>query len=253
MEQYRIAEIIAESIINDGLAQVIFLQGPLARQEPSYAVDLYVMIPEKQFAGFQERRHLYLSAYGPLIYQGFTCNPAPLAIGVYENGLRINLHSLKGERYLPDDDILIIYDPKDLLAEHQKFLPVFSPEEIGVLLDSFCLQARDFRDAQEQRDAITGFYLACQLLKDYATLRRIQFEPESAKLGLKNYFRKIDREAKAKFLEILRKLSIDTALEAVKRMFLELDQFIGNLPIMIAEHINFDFYYDTRKLIMSIV
>ncbi|NLD26574.1 MAG: hypothetical protein GX661_04355 [Acholeplasmataceae bacterium] len=250
MEQYRIAEIIAESIITDELAQVIFLKGPLARQETSYTVTLYVMVSEQQFAGFQERRNLYLSAYGSLVYQAYTDD---LAIGIYENGLRIDLFSLKTGPYFPDDDILIIYDPQDHLANYQKFSSSFEPQEIGALLNSFCIKARDYQEAYQKKDEVLSFYLSCILLEGYAILKRIQFDPELAKLGLKYYFRKIDREEKLKFQEILRKLNLESSAEAVKRMFLGLDQFIGNLPIAIAEHINFEFYFDTKKRIMSIV
>ena len=55
-----------------------------------------------------------------------------------------------------------------------------------------------------------------------------------------------------KYLDIARKLKINSVLESVKMMYVLLDNYINNIPILLAEHINFDFYAYAKRKIMSI-
>src|SRR5690554_6917149 len=115
MEHYKIAEKVSKRIIDDGLSQAIFLKGALARQEEDSFLDLYVLVSDNNAELFLERRKIYLEAYREIMHLAFSSCNDYLAICVYENGLRMNLHTITKIPINKDDDILVIYDPLDLL------------------------------------------------------------------------------------------------------------------------------------------
>jgi hypothetical protein len=63
----------------------------------------------------------------------------------------------------------------------------------------------------------------------------------------------VDSDTRRKFTDIIKKLKIDTLLECVVLMFVLIDSYIMNLPLKIAEYVNFDFYNFAKTKIMSIV
>jgi hypothetical protein len=252
MEHYKIAEKVSKRIIDDGLSQAIFLKGALARQEEDSFLDLYVLVSDNNAELFLERRKIYLEAYRETMHLAFSSCNDYLAICVYENGLRMNLHTITKIPINKDDDILVIYDPLDLLKGIGEESSAFTPKEIGELLESFCLTAIEYSFFYRRQDFPYCFALANTLLKYYSNIMRISFDPEYAKQGLRDYYRSIDSQSKLSFSEIIKKLRVEDSLESVKRMFLGIDKFVVNLPILIAEYVNFDFYYYAKKLVMSI-
>ncbi|MDD4000045.1 MAG: hypothetical protein PHX62_04030 [Bacilli bacterium] len=255
MEQYKIVEKVSEKIIADKICRAIYLKGSIARHEQDQfsSVDIYVIIDDKNFDRFLDKRLEYLSVYQGLLYHNFVYFKHPQVIGIYENGLKVNLFAVRGKNYSESGEIIIIFDPEKILANYQKLPLAFSPHEIGELLDNFCLNAREYYGAYQRRDALTTLSISFELFEDFASLFRIRFEAENAKMGLKNYLKKIDPESRKILTEIVTKLDLDNNLEAVKRMFIGIDSFLGRLPLKIVEHVNFDFYHYSKNLIMNII
>lgn len=254
MEQYKIVEAVSEKIIAEKTCEAIFLKGEIARQEhDQYSdIDLYVLVSKQNFDRFLEYRLSYLEAYQPLLHYQFSLSIYPLVIGVYENGYRINLYAVSESDKIQAGAMLVIYDPKKILSEFEKISLSYSADEIKEELESFCLNAKDYFVACKRRDQIYSFSLATALFQSFASLFRIGFDAENAKMGVKNFLKKSDYETRRVLKEILSKLNYEFHPDAVKLMFVALDSLLGTFPLKIVENVNFDFYNHTKNLIMSI-
>lgn len=255
MEQYEAVTMISERIISVGLCDAVFLKGSLARGNgDEYSnIDMYVIVEDPNFEKFLDLRLSCLEVYAPILYSTFVYYRYPQVICIYDNGIHVNLYTTRLKDLSRTDAISIIYDPKKRLANYQRIPLSFNDVEIGELLDSFSLNALEFYNAYSRDDQIYAFRIASHLSVDLGTFLRIHFEPDYAKLGLKNYMEAIDSETRRKFTEVMKKLKIDTLLECVILMFVLIDSYIMNLPLKIAEHVNFDFYHFSKTKIMSIV
>ncbi len=255
MEQYKIVEIVSEKIIADRICEAIYLKGSIARRDNDEfsSVDLYIMVADKDYDRFLDKRLEYLESYQPILYHTFLFSNHPQVVCIYENGIKASLFAVRGRSYSQTGDIIVIHDPLKILSEYKKLPFSYSPQEIGELLDSFCLNAREYHTAYKRRDFLATLRISSILFEDFASLFRNKFDSENAKLGLKNYLKKIDFESRRVLTEIVTKLNLDNNLEAVKRMFLGIDSFIGSLPLKIVQHVNFDFYHFSKNLIMSII
>jgi predicted nucleotidyltransferase len=253
LEQYKIVEAVSEKIIADRICDAIYLKGEIARQEhDEYSdIDLFVLVPEKNFDAFLDKRIEYLEAYQSILYHNFVFHIHPEVICIYENGYRLNLYTVKDRSFTQYGDIIVIYDPKKILAEYKKIPYAFSPQEIGELLNLFSLLANEYYVVCKRNDIIYSLRLANYLFEEFASLFRLRFDAENAKLGLKNLLNKADWESRKIVKEIVALLNQEHHLEAVKMMFIALDGLIGTFPLKIVEHVNFDFYNFSKKLIMS--
>jgi predicted nucleotidyltransferase len=257
MRQYDAVEIISNAILEENktenFLEAIFLKGSLARNsEDQYSnIDLYCIIKDSKYDLFLEKELKILRKYEIIVYSKLIGNHL---ICVYENGIILNFYTLKENQLDYHDDMVVIYDPKGILDNYQKIPLEFEPNEIGELLDSFLLTSLEFYNSYKREDLLYSFNLASILFKDLGTLLRIKHDPEYAKLGLKNFSLDDDNASKSreKYLDIARKLKINSVLESVKMMYVLLDNYINNIPILLAEHINFDFYTYAKRKIMSI-
>ncbi|HHX80710.1 MAG TPA: hypothetical protein GX692_06580 [Acholeplasmataceae bacterium] len=254
MEQYKIVEVVSEKIIADRICDAIYLKGEIARQEhDEYSdIDLFVLVSEKDYDFFLDKRIEYLQAYHAILYYNFVFHIHPEVICVYDNGYRINLYAVKDRSFTQYGEIIVIYDPKKILAEYKKIPYAFSPQEIGELLNLFSLLANDYHVACKRHDVISCLRLANYLFEEFGSLFRLRFDAENAKLGLKHLLKKSDWESRKIIKEIMALLNQEHHLEAVKMMFIALDGLIANFPLKIVEYVNFDFYNFSKKLIMSI-
>ncbi len=253
MKQYEAAEAVAKRIVADGLAEALLLKGSLARkQADEYSdVDFYAIVSEREMPVFLERRLDYLNAYMPILYHSESNFVGPQIVCVFENGLRFDLYTLTREQLNNLDRIAVLYDPKHLLDEYQPLSLALSPEEIGKLVGSLCFTALEFHAAYMRQDYLFALRLANHISADLGMYLRTIYDPEFAKTGLKGLAPHLDDDVKKNYLEILKKLKTDTVLEAAQLMFMLLDSYISNLPIKIAEHVNFDFYFYIKRLIVG--
>lgn len=252
MKQYDAVEIISKEIIDAGIVDAIFLKGSLARgEEDEYSnIDLTCIVKDNNFYRFLEERINLIQTYRPIVYYNFMNNSIDLIV-VFDNGVCLTLTTLKIGDASFADDIAVVFDPNQLLSNFKKMPLSYSNEEISTLLDSFFLTTLEFFNAYMRKDFYYSFNLTSRLYNYLGIFLRIKFDPEYAKLGLK-LFKNIDPYANEKFNEITKKLKVDSHLECVKLMYVLVDNYINNLPIKIAEYINFDFYNLVKMKIMSI-
>jgi len=253
LKQYEAVEAVAKRIIADGLAQALLLKGSLARKRSDeYSdVDFYAIVRENDLPAFLERRLDYLNAYMPILYHSEADFVGPQIVCVYENGLHFDLYTVTREQLNSFDRIAVLYDPLHLLDDYQPLPLSLSPEEIGKLVGSLCFSALEFHTAYMRQDGLFALRLANHIAADLGMYLRTVYDPEFAKIGLKGFGSHLEDAVRKNYLEILKKLKMETVLEAVQLMFVLLDSYISNLPIKIAEHLNFDFYFYIKRLIMG--
>lgn len=253
MRQYQAIEKISKKVIDDNLCQAILLKGSLAREtEDEYSdVDLYLIASENNLENVLIKRIEYLNSYLPIMYHTFVSHNNQV-ICVYDDGLHVDLYVTTLNKLSRSDDIAIVYDPNHLLSNYVKVPLMFSPNEIGELINSFLFTSLDFYRAYKRKDFIYSFRVANHMSAILGTFLRTYFDPDFAKLGLKGFLEKVDAETKKKYYEILKKMKIDTVLESVKMMFVLFEGYMIKLPLKIAEHVNFDFFIYAKKKIMSI-
>ncbi|MFA7435627.1 MAG: hypothetical protein WC006_04580 [Bacilli bacterium] len=253
MRQYEAVEVISNAILEENLVESIFLKGSLARSsEDVYSnIDLYVIVQEAKLNLFLERQLKILRKYEVIVYSKVEENQLTV---VFENGILLNFYTLLPNELDYYDDMVVIHDPKGLLENYKKIDLEYSPAEVGELLDKFLLTSIEFHNSYKREDIIYSFYLASDMFKHLGIFIRIKYDPKYAKLGLKHFILDSDEASgiREKYIDIARKLKINSVLECVKMIYVLLDNYINNIPILFAEYINFDFYAYTKRKIMSI-
>ena len=71
---------------------------------------------------------------------------------------------------------------------------IYSPEEIGSLVEEMLFTALEFRKAYLRKDELYSFSLAGELLKYLGIIIRTKYDEENARLGFKNFEFEFDEE-----------------------------------------------------------
>lgn len=255
MKQYDAVEIISKTIMEDELADALFLQGSLAREtEDEYSnVDYYAIVNEENLNIFLQKRIDYLESYKNIIYlrednNGHYKN----LVCIFENGLCFNFYVTKYKDLRIHEAIAIVYDKFGILNDYQSIDLSLTASEFGEIVSSFCLNLVEFHAAFMRKDLSYTIKLANNLLTDLTTILRYKVDPTKAKLGIKGLYKILKNNYKDNYISILKKLRMDSILECVQMMVVFLNGLIYNLPIDITANINFDFYEYTKRLILSI-
>ncbi|HNZ50723.1 MAG TPA: aminoglycoside 6-adenylyltransferase [Bacilli bacterium] len=253
MKQYKAVEIISQAIINDGKAMAIFLKGSLARQtEDQYSdVDFYVVVADENYEQFLKKRLDYLNKYGHILYFTETYFVAPQIVCVFEDGLHFDFYVTKMDNINYYDNIAIIYDPHHLLDDYQKKPLSLNSQETANIVHSFCFAAVEFNAAYQRQDLLFAFRLANHMFADLACYLRTVIEPDFARIGLKGFYQNLSEPYRSKYLEIAKYLSLENCLLSVKMMLGYFDQLIINVPIRVAEFLNFEFFQFAKNLLMG--
>lgn len=253
MRQYDAVEVIANAIIESKMVESVFLKGSLARaSEDEFSnIDLYCIVHDDNYELFQTKKDEFLEKYGEVVFSKTIADKYNKAIYIFNNGIVFNIITLRYGELDFEDDLAIIHDPKGLLSNYEKLPLAFKPDDIGELVDDLLLQSLEFYNSYLRNDSLYSFWLASNLFRKLGTLLRIKYDSEYAKLGLKQ-FELSDPDIKNKYFEIAAKLNLKTVLESVKLIHILLDNYLGNIPILFAQYINFDFYLYTKRKIMSI-
>lgn len=248
MRQYDAVEFIAKAIINDGLALAIYLKGSIANaSEDEYSnVDLYCLVKEENLTSFEKRILKYLEAYGSIIHCKKTFKRSTC---VYDNDVIVNLNYHTLNELKCDENIVVVYDANNYLSNYQKENSI-SPLEVAAIFEDMLFQALEFRISYLRKDELNSYMLASNLLNSLGILYRAKYDSENVRLGVKKFT--IAFEEKEKYLDAIKLHKLNTTLECVKMIFVLLDKYINNLPILLVEHLNLDFYAYVKMHIMSI-
>lgn len=249
MRQYDAVEKIAKTFIADGLVDAIYLKGSIARgSEDSYSnIDMYCLLKEVNILPFKDNAYTLLENYAPILYYKAIKNKI---FCVFDDDIVLNLHFHTLDKLTYEDKIVVIYDPNEILKEYIHVPVSLTANKIGKLVDELLINALDFRKAYLRNDELFSYDLAGTIIKYLGIIYRAKYDLENAWMGLKGF--DINYPEKQKFYEAIKMHKISSSLECVKMIFVLLDSYINNLPILLVEHINLDFYAYTKRKIMSI-
>lgn len=148
---------------------------------------------------------------------------------------------------------LIIYDPKNILVNHKQRQYTLSSQEAAEYFNTFNYTLLDFIAAYMRKDYPYAFRLANHLFSDLSVIMRILSDPQNAKLGLKGLYNVLDYNYREKYYEVLRQFSFENTLQTVVLMVSMIDNLIMQMPLEMAQYINYDFHVYCKKKILSIV
>lgn len=101
----------------------VFLKGSIAREEnDAYSdLDLYVMLEQGiKIEEVYDDIIFSLEQYNNLLYKELVEIICPQIVGVYEDMLHVDCYIVHENNYPQTDDIKVLYDPHQLLAEYVK-------------------------------------------------------------------------------------------------------------------------------------
>jgi predicted nucleotidyltransferase len=254
MIQYDAINLISKAIINDGLVDACFLKGSIARgEEDEFSdVDLYCLVDKSKLNEFLSKRLKYLELYHSLIYWEEVNFVGPQIVAIFDNGLHFDLYTLTIENLNQNDQIMIIYDPKKLLSEYKPLPLQLNSKEIGIQVNEFSYTMIEYFASYKRGDYVFAFKLANYMHSYYSSFLRSFKDPTRSKIGVKGFLKKLKDQDLQKYIHVTKLLRYETSLLAVKTLIVMMHELIVNLPISIAEVVNFDFFLFGKKLIYSI-
>ena len=121
MKRYNATKAVADAILNEGLADALFLKGSMARgDDDNYSdVDMYAVVADENFDDFLARRVGYLEAYKPLLNWEEVNFVGPQIVGIYEDTLHFDLYTVMPGQIPQTGEMKIIYDKQGLLTNYK--------------------------------------------------------------------------------------------------------------------------------------
>lgn len=254
MKQYDAINIISKTIVDDGLVEACFLKGSIARQEEDeYSdVDFYCLVSPENVNKFLDKRLSYLETYKPILYLEEVNFVGPQLVCIYEDGLHFDLYMQTLGNLNHADQALVIYDPKKLLENYKHEELVLTNQELGKLVNEFSYTLMDVYTAFKREDFIFSYKLVNVLHSLYTQVLRSFVDPKRSKIPCKGLIKNLSETELKDYLEVIKLIKYDKLLIATKALIMKMQELIGNLPIKIAEVVNYDFFLFAKKLIYSI-
>lgn len=108
---------------------------------------IYVIVHDDELNSFLEKRLNILQSYRPLIYYSETNFVGPQIVGVYDNGIHIDLYTITVNKLNYEDKIKVFYDPDNLLVNYQEKPLSLTIEELVRNINSFFFTLLEFETA----------------------------------------------------------------------------------------------------------
>ena len=173
----------------------------------------------------------------------------PQIVCIFENGLHLDLYTVSKEKIDNSGKIIVIYDPKGLLDNYEEQSSKLSNQEVGKIINGFSYTLYEFYNSYMRKDHLFSFKLAFYLYDSYIQILRFFQDPEYSKIPCKGFLKKMSKDQSKELLEITKLLKIDTTLLSVKTLIIVFNNLIINLPITIAQEVNYDFFLYTKTIV----
>jgi len=251
MKQYDAINKILEYVDQEKEVDACFLKGSIADEtnDEFSDVDLYFVVNEKKYDKVYQKRLKYLESYQNILYYKDVDFGNKQVVCLYEDGIHIDLYFVKENNINCEGNILVIYDPKKIIKTNISSPLTLQPNEVGNIVDEFSYTMYEFYRAYKRKDYLFSFKLANALENSYLHLLRWYVEPNKSKIPLKGFMKNLPQDDLKIVMEVMKLLKYDTMLLAVKAITMYMYELVYNLPISIAEKINFDLFLFCRKLV----
>lgn len=244
MKQIIAIDTICEIIKKDYAVRAIFLKGSIARNDlDDYSdVDFYCIVKDDEIENFLRRRLNYLKQYRPLIYWSESNFVGPQIVAVFDNGLHFDLYTVTLDTLQKTDEIKVLYDPEELLADYRSEHLTISEDSVLNFFHEFTFTMLEFEAAYCRNDLLWASRLASHLSGYLAMILRYLFDANNAKLGFKRLYKSLDEELYKKMVEAM-DLSGPSYLPKGVILLAEVaNEIIEKLPDEISDRINTTFF-----------
>ncbi len=249
MMQRAAVEIVKEKILNDALAEAIFLKGSLARAESDQwsDVDFYVLVKPENHTAFLAKRLDYLRAYRSLLYWSEENFVAPQIVAVFDNGLHFDLYTVTATSLPTTDCIEVLYDPQGLLADYHELPLAISAQEAAVLINEFSFIMMEWNTARQRQDWLLATRYFHHAFGYLAKLQRFLLQPEKAQLGCKRLLPLLQEERADLLRNTLASLTPNRLCDGAKAVYTWADLLCSELPPAVTAAANQEFYRFIRN------
>lgn len=246
MKQYDIINSFTKVLIDNKYLICAFLMGSYGRKrEDEYSnIDFYFVLNNEYEEDFYHNYLSILNKYGKIIYHKNNNNKD--LIIVYKEDvmgliLNINIHITDLSDVVISNDILSLYDPNHLLDKLNDDIS-FTYKEIGKKIDNISLNSLEFMRMYKRNDIAIMFDLTNKILNDYVCITRYYKDKTSSKLEKKEFLAVLSKEERLRFVNILKKIRIDTLKEAIILMMEDVSNILMKLDLHVASQFDYDFY-----------
>ncbi len=251
MKQQEAINCLLETLIQLELMDASFLTGQIAkRNENEYSpIELHCIINKVNQVELRKSILPILETYFSVVYLKEERKPNLKFHVIYENGIELYLTCMAVSEIISYDDMLVLYDPKNLLHVNTQPKRQISYEDIGHRVDEFCLTLVHFYQAAKT----SNLPKMCQLAEEvhqhflYLWTYQIQISMED-----ENIMKHLTKEQKKKYLNLMRPYKIESLVEWVQIITNEIDEITQGFSIALISTYHLDFFLYSKKMIYSL-
>ena len=246
MKQHDAINTILEQLVINDFVEACYLTGAIVTSpEDEEIIDFHIVLKHEQLKNFLNHKVNILSKYNDILYLEIKDNRI---ICVYDNDVFINLYYYLLNQLFIDTDYIGIYDPNKIL-EKRKITKEIDANYTGGLINEFALSLNEFYFSYKYNKKLVAFRKAFEILEIYTKIQNLDYDKFVNNNPLLTYLPK----ANDKYFEILKVMKFDNYLIAVSKMVISINKMIGNLPISVAQAINYDYFLKVKSLIFSLL
>lgn len=226
----------------DSSVLAIFVKGSIARGEADAFsdVDLYCIVDPMIMPTFLKRRLTLLESHRPLLYWSEANFGAPQIVGVYDNGLHVDLYTLTEAPKSGTDAILSLYDPKNLLSDYQQVVVNYPEEALIGNFNNFAFSLIEFEAAYQRGDMLWTMRLASHQFAEMSMILSAQYDKDKSFVGLKRLSGALPQNLR-EFLEgICQRMTIAEVKNAMLQLIDLAISLYGQMPPEIQSRISID-------------
>ena len=241
MKQHDAINIILGELVNRNMIVASFLTGTIV-SSPNLeaAVDFHLVINKDYLQEFKINYLKIFETYHEILFSKEEDNKI---ICVFEDDVFINFEYHLEDNLIIDTDFLGIYDPHNILNERRINNQVTS-SELGSMINNFIIELNTFYFYYLNNKNISAFESSLNVYRIYSMILRVTSS---------DLFDLEQLAKNSKYLEVMKVLNLNKYLIAVYTMTIDINSLIGNLPISVAQKINYDYFLRVKKLIFSLI
>lgn len=244
MKRYDAIKAVSDAILQDGLAEALFLKGSIARgEDDDYSdVDLYVVVTEDNFDVFLTRRIDYLEQYRPLVNWVEVNFVGPQIVGIFDDALHFDLYAVKPDAIPQTGAMKVLHDPNGRLADYQNKPLSLTNEELTRCINNFTYLLTEIEAAYMRGDLFRCFSLFAAEYDVVSLLIRHVYDPQNSLLGNKGMDKVIPLAIHEELLAILELATPSNIILAMKRLLKHFEKTLLQLPTEVQSAMNREFY-----------
>lgn len=245
MKQHDAINTILEELVTRDLVEACYLTGMIVTSpNEENIIDFHVVLKHEELKNFLNNRVEILSKYNDILYLE---NRDNRIICVYDNDVFVNLYYYLINQLFIDTDYIGIYDP-NMILEKRKVNKEIDDDYIGGLINEFVVSLHEFYYIYKSNQKLLTWKKSFEILELYTKIQSLEFNKYVNNNPLLSYLPK----ASDRYLEIIKMLRFENNLIAVSNMVINVFNLVGNLPISIAQRINYDYFLKVKSLIFSL-